>query len=444
MVHAQLLEIGEPGTVCIQYQYTQQSQGLNGSDQIFNCSSCPSEENILQQNTQYLSLFVEQSSEKLLELGTIKYPYKSMHSPLIELFNNLPIEDYDSEILIKQNTTLTYQDEKIRENGQISTLEIRNLQHYQEQNNTLFNFMHNQTYNQIESADPQELQDLETLKRKTSVNFFIIKSNFTISNLIIKNEIDWQNENKMMFYAWDIQYRSIVFKDLQIEIYGGFFQTPSPLNLLVQNVSMKSDWLNQAFQVNTDCTLTQNYSTKGDIVIKNFTIQGEKYLMINQPMIYILTINNVTIDRSHFGIYARKTDGNYNQLYIDSSDSCIVNDNSDGTYKKVTFTNNYITSNPQSLDNIVVLYQIILNNAGDKIRPLYSTLENITAYNIYTNTDFMRINGFNIDFTIKNLHFKNVNILAQNTFTINATNYQQMNIYSKLIYSINVLFRFYI
>lgn len=71
-----------------------------------------------------------------------------------------------------------------------------------------------------------------------------------------------------------------------------------------------------------------------------------------------------------------------------------------------------MTTTTKSLDGIVVLYKIVLNNDGDKYRLLNSTFENITAVDIYTNTDFLLINGYNVNFTIKNLYFKNVNLLA--------------------------------
>ena len=98
------------------------------------------------------------------------------------------------------------------------------------------------------------------------------------------------------------------------------------------NSVVQTDYLNNGINIQTDCSLTNSYANYGDIVFQNFTLQGERYLSINQPIIYLLTINNITINNSTFKSYAKRTDANKKQIHHDTVNNCKVLTN-DGRYK---------------------------------------------------------------------------------------------------------------
>jgi hypothetical protein len=52
-----------------------------------------------------MRFYVDPSSMEYLELGTLEYPYKSLHSPLIELFNYQDVINQNWTILVKEGTT---------------------------------------------------------------------------------------------------------------------------------------------------------------------------------------------------------------------------------------------------------------------------------------------------------------------------------------------------
>ena len=62
-----------------------------------------------------------------------------------------------------------------------------------------------------------------------------------------------------------------------------------------------------------------------------------------------------------------------------------------------------------------------LNTAGDGVRPMNITVENITVQNIYSHTDVIRIGSYAPSLTLKNIHFINVSQSSENLFVINAT-----------------------
>lgn len=51
-------------------------------------------------------IYVDSTSNALVEFGTIKYPYKSLRAALAEVYNSLPYNIHEFTILIKENTVL--------------------------------------------------------------------------------------------------------------------------------------------------------------------------------------------------------------------------------------------------------------------------------------------------------------------------------------------------
>lgn len=51
-----------------------------------------------------MEIFIDQESVSYLELGSWQYPYKSIVPALCELFNFLPVKDFEFSILVKEGT----------------------------------------------------------------------------------------------------------------------------------------------------------------------------------------------------------------------------------------------------------------------------------------------------------------------------------------------------
>ncbi|CDW73537.1 UNKNOWN [Stylonychia lemnae] len=163
------------------------------------------------------------------------------------------------------------------------------------------------------------------------------------------------------------------------------------------------------------------YLIRSNITIQNLIINRDKYQTISEPMILINTINNVTIDRSTFSTYTKLGDPNINILMIDTAEKCIVKDKDDRKLRILQFSNNYITTNVSNTNNVISLFSIAINQNGDSQRPFIQIIENITAENVITHSDFFRIGSFLPELTLSNFYFNNVLLNTQQTFGVNAT-----------------------
>ena len=87
----------------------------------------------------------------------------------------------------------------------------------------------------------------------------------------------------------------------------------------------------------------------------------------------------------------------------------------------ITFTNNYISTRKKLFPGVIVLYQILVTTSGDAIRPIMAKFENLTAEDVNTYSDFLKLGGYDKNLSMKNMSFSNVNVLKPQTFILNAS-----------------------
>ena len=72
--------------------------------------------------------------------------------------------------------------------------------------------------------------------------------------------------------------------------------TLNPITIYIVNSILITDWINEGIIITTDCSQVSTNIYNGEVVLKNYTQMGERYLTISLPIVNILTHNNVTID----------------------------------------------------------------------------------------------------------------------------------------------------
>ncbi|CDW82436.1 UNKNOWN [Stylonychia lemnae] len=183
--------------------------------------------------------------------------------------------------------------------------------------------------------------------------------------------------------------------------------------------------MKQGIKIIAECTLLDQNANYGDINLKNVTLYGEKFLTISEPLIYINSINNITVDECSFKSYTKLGDPNLHILMIDSVDSCQVTDISDKRIRYLNYTNNYQTTETKDWQDSVSLVSIFIRRGGDQIRNIVEIIENITVENAKSNRDFIQIGSYLPSLTLRNFYFKNAVLYYQPTYGVDPTQNSQ-------------------
>eukprot|EP00347_Sterkiella_histriomuscorum_P005230 403357394 len=375
-------------------------------------------------------IYIDPDSRDYLELGTKTYPYKQIQPAIKEIFENLPSAQFQSfEILIKQNSTLffnsrlehhyfdglynltirTYQDANynIELLGQRSKIFISASNKYYQHKSTYFSLMDASPQNLTESYHPQISSEKE-LRSVTSTSqpyFIVSRSNLTFQNLDIINEHTIFNEDDQFLYGIDIQYGTIILDRITFDFAGSIFQTKDNLNFQLTNTIIRTEYLNYAIALLTDCSLRKSYATYGDILIQNTTIKGNRIFEQKMPLIWLATNHNVTFNNNTINTYTLNSDANLIHFILSSVDNCIVPVN-DGRVKIQKFTNLLVDQETKER-NIQNLYQVIFSKGGDKQRDMIYQVENITVQNLFTTNNLFQFATPLPNITISNIKFIN-------------------------------------
>eukprot|EP00347_Sterkiella_histriomuscorum_P000456 403375796 len=377
-------------------------------------------------------IFIDPDSRSYLELGTKAFPYKQIQPALKEIYENLPSAQNKSfEILIKSNSTLyfnsrlerhyldglynltirTYQDlsDNIEILGQSSKIMISSSKKYYQHDSTYFSLMDANSQNLTASYHPQvsSEKELRSVASNSQAYFIVSRSNLTFQNLDIINEHTISNENDQFLYGIDIQYGKIILDRMTFDFAGSIFQTKDNLNFQLTNTIIRTEYLNYAIAILTDCSLrkSQSYATYGDILIQNTTIKGNRIFEQKMPLIWLVTNHNVTFDNNTMNTYTLNSDANLIHFILNSVDNCIVPVN-DGRVKIQKFTNLLIDQETKER-NIQNLYQVIFSKGGDKLRDMTYQVENITVQNLFTTNNLFQFATPLPNITISNIRFRN-------------------------------------
>ncbi len=75
------------------------------------------------------------------------------------------------------------------------------------------------------------------------------------------------------------------------------------------NSFLITDWIaNYGIAIEHNCNLVKNSVTKGEIVFYNYTQKGNRYKLVNNPIVNIKSLNNQTFDQCIFESYSKRTD----------------------------------------------------------------------------------------------------------------------------------------
>lgn len=93
-------------------------------------------------------------------------------------------------------------------------------------------------------------------------------------------------------------------------------------------------------------------------------------------------------------------------MIIETLNTCKV-PVADGRIKKYQISNIYISMDTPVIDT-AVFFLWHLNTAGDSVRKMDITVENITIEHIYSHMDVLRIGSYAPSLTLKNIVLNNV------------------------------------
>eukprot|EP00347_Sterkiella_histriomuscorum_P023122 403335861 len=191
-------------------------------------------------------------------------------------------------------------------------------------------------------------------------------------------------------------------------LYGMILRSVSPLNFIMDNSTMITDWMNEGIILQYDCSVLQNNTFKGDIYINNIVVKGGRKLTVSLPHILIVSLNNITIQNSTFRSYSSADDGNQQQLAVDTPNVCSFP--ADDLNKTMIFRNIYITSDAQISDPGIQYSYTCTQKSDVYKRQNACIFENIFAENVKSFISFLILNSGNQNQIITNLTQKNVSV----------------------------------
>jgi hypothetical protein len=104
-----------------------------------------------------------------------------------------------------------------------------------------------------------------------------------------------------------------------------------------------TDWLAEGIIIEGNCQTVANSVTYGEIVLRNISVQGNRFASISRPFIDIQTVNNITLDNVILKSYLITTESATASISIKTYPTCIVSAY-DGRSKNISISNIHYTS----------------------------------------------------------------------------------------------------
>ncbi|CDW88885.1 UNKNOWN [Stylonychia lemnae] len=179
---------------------------------------------------------------------------------------------------------------------------------------------------------------------------------------------------------------------------------------LILNSTIVTDYINEGIILLSDCSQRQINSYEGEIEFSGLRVVGQRYLIMQQPLIYIQTLNNVTIDNSELRSFSSINDANKQQLLIESTRLCPFN--ADQKVKKTQLTNSYISSDAiNGKDQSQIQYSISCRQSSDLNKRIQQCIiENLTFENLYSGVTLLSLSQGSSDLTMRNITQNNVSL----------------------------------
>eukprot|EP00347_Sterkiella_histriomuscorum_P022845 403336935 len=238
----------------------------------------------------------------------------------------------------------------------------------------------------------QQSKSQELLFKETTVNYI---DTLFVQQIILNN--------------YNLTIRTILLREVFIHFYGKILKSLNPLNFLLQDSVIVTDWMNEGIILISDCSQTSANTFVGQLAITGNTFKGQRYLAVQLPHIQITTLNNVTIERNNFRIFATNDDANKQQLNVDSTALC--NDMpADNLPRTISFTNNYVTSDAQ-IKQTAVQYNLYCIPKSDLNKRVQNCIfSNITAEHLRSSISVFTLNTGALTVTVRNITQNNVTV----------------------------------
>lgn len=106
---------------------------------------------------------------------------------------------------------------------------------------------------------------------------------------------------------------------MTLKLYGKVLSTDTPLNIEIKNTILYADWIKEGIFINTECNTTPNSVNFGELIFKNFSQIGEHYKTFTNPIFFIQTLNNITIDGFVSTLFTRPNDASVDLILFVSN-----------------------------------------------------------------------------------------------------------------------------
>ena len=324
--------------------------------------------------------YIDPSSLKSIELGTLKYPFKKIGLSTMEVLNFISHSNKNVTIYIKEGSVIsmtnlrnfyidipyfTITTYSSTENTPLrATIQINNINFsYFTPQSTQFNIISNIVLRLDDALNYSGYTSIEkSISSDTKTGIFIInRCNFNILNMnVYRNVISDKNLDIPFIIAIYEQAHTITMKNMDFHISGRILKSNQPLNLYVENVYMDFYGMMGGIYINADWNYPEA-SITGSIVINNVTAVNSQTRIVQllSGILYYSGPANVTVQNTNVLIYGSLSNDK-SQIEIQLNNEWLPND---GNIQTITIQNNVFSlpSNPSN-DQFVKLYVDVINN----------------------------------------------------------------------------------
>lgn len=153
---------------------------------------------------------------------------------------------------------------------------------------------------------------------------------------------------------------------MTLKLYGNVLSSDTHLNLEIKNTILYGDWVKEGIFINTQCNIIANSVNYGEIVFRNFSQIGNHYKAFTNPIFFIQTLNNITIDGFVSTLFTRPNDLSTDLIMFASNSLCMV-ENDDNRRRYVNISNFLMTTDSNE-DYISISMNFIATQYDDYMK----------------------------------------------------------------------------
>ena len=322
--------------------------------------------------------YIDPSSLKSIELGTLKYPFKKIGLSTMEVLNFISHSNKNVTIYIKEGSVISmtnlrnfYIDfpnmvittySSTENTPSRASIQISNLKFSYFSDSTQFNIISEIVLRLNDTLNYPGITSVEEDISAYSTAIFIAnRCSLSISNIdVYRDVVSDRNLDVPFVIAIYEQAHTITMKNMDFHISGRILKSNQPLSLNVENVYMDFYGMMGGIYINADWNYPEA-SITGSIVINNVTAVNSqtRIAQLLSGILYYSGPANVTVQNTNVLIYGSLINDK-SQIEIQLNNACLPND---GNIQTISIQNNVFSlpSNP-SKDQFVKLYIDVTNS----------------------------------------------------------------------------------